>query len=108
MAAAPTSLRERLQIDAQSQTIDGAGQITTTWSTLATVWGKMEPTRSMQATVAGRDEQSRLYDATIRYRADVTTNCRVVWRGRLFDIQGVVDKTLQRQYLSLALREKLG
>lgn len=98
-------LRERPTIEAQSQTADAAGAIATTWTPVATVWARMKPLSAGQVVLAGRDDAVRQYQMTIRYRTDVTTNHRIVWRGRRFDVTGVTDPTEQRQFLTVYLTE---
>lgn len=99
------ALRERVSIQSQAQTVDEAGAISTTWTEVATCWARMKPVSMKQLLLAGRDESVRTYMMTIRYRTDLTTAHRVVWRGRRFDVQGVNDPTEQRQFLECMLRE---
>lgn len=98
-------LRERVSIQSQAQTVDGAGAISTTWAEVATCWARMKPVSMQQLLLAGRDESARVYSMTIRYRTDITTAHRIVWRARKFDVQGVNDPTEQRQFLECLLRE---
>ena len=93
------SLRERVEIFAQSQTVDAAGSIVTT------AWARMTPTNATGLTLAERDDAMRYYTMTLRYTADITTNSQVVWRSRKFDVSGVIDQTEQRQFLTVYLQE---
>lgn len=99
------SMRERVSIQSQAQTVDAAGAITTTWTEVTTCWARMKPVSMKQLMLAGRDESERVYSMTIRYRTDITTAHRIVWRTRKFDVQGVNDPTEQRQFLECLLRE---
>lgn len=99
------AMRERVAIYSQAQAVDGVGDITTTWMQVATCWARMEPLSANQVERAGRDDAIRRYQMTIRYRTDITTNSRVVWRGRRFDVEGVTDETEQRQFLTVFLSE---
>ena len=105
-AANVGAMRERITINSQAQTVDAAGQISTTWTAGATVWARMKPMTAREVQLAGRDEGTRGYTMTIRYRTDITTNSRVVWRSRNFDVQGVLDRTEQRQFLEIDLFER--
>lgn len=98
-------LRERVSIYSQSQTVDAAGSIATTWALVATTWARMEPMGASAIVLASRDDAQRIYRMTIRYRTNITTNSRVVWRTRKFDVEGVMDPTEQRQFLTVTLRE---
>ncbi len=100
--------RERVTIQDQTQTIDAAGAITTSWAPIAgsTVWARMSPASERTMVVAGRDEALVDWLCTIRHRSDVTTRMRVVWRGRIFDIQGFRNADERRQYLLIRLLER--
>lgn len=104
-ASAVGKMRERVTIEAQSQTVDGAGAIATTWTPIATTWARMEPARAAQVILAGRDDAIHDYEMTIRYRTDISTNSRVTWRSRKFDVHAVSDMTEQRQFLTVILHQ---
>lgn len=99
------AMRERVAIYSQAQTVDEVGDITTTWTQVATCWARMEPLSANQVELAGRDDAIRRYQMTVRYRTDITTNSRITWRGRRFDVQGVTDPTEQRVFLTVYLSE---
>ncbi|WP_159728379.1 phage head closure protein [Methylosinus sp. Ce-a6] len=99
------AMRERVAIYAQTQAVDDVGDITTTWTQVATCWARMRPLSARQVELAGRDDAIRRYEMKIRYRTDITTNSRIVWRGRRFDVEGVTDETEQRQFLTVFLSE---
>lgn len=125
-------MRERVSVYAQTQTVNSAGEITTTWDkstgliwspnnqlswttdkqfTWGTdnsdfdAWARIEPASANSVVLANRDDAQRFYNMTIRYRTDITTNSQVIWRGRKFDVEGIMDPTEQRQFLSVRLRE---
>lgn len=125
-------LRERVSIYLQTQAVNAAGEITTTWdqttnfnwaSTNGMTWGegtgfnwsgaseplaawaRVEPLSASQIVLANRDDAQRIYKMTIRYRTDINTNSLVIWRNRRFDVTGVMDETEQRQFLTVMLLE---
>ena len=100
------AMRERITINNQTQVVDGAGQISTTWATASTVWARMKPMSVAEVRLAGRDEGTRGYMMMIRYTTDISTNSRVGWRSRNFDVQGILDKTEQRVFLEVTLFER--
>jgi len=100
-------LRHRVRIDAQAQGTDGAGNISTTWSPVfPSIAAKMEGVAAQQAYRAGREEGLRRYECVIRYRPNIGTNNRLHWRGRNFDIEGVLNLDGRRQFLTLYLHER--
>jgi SPP1 family predicted phage head-tail adaptor len=99
------AMRERVTIQMQTQTVNDAGEIATLWSDVASCWARVKPVSATQVALAGRDDAVREYDMTVRFRTDITTNSQIIWRGRRFDVQSVVDNTEQRQFLTARLRE---
>ena len=69
------------------------------------VWARIEPLGAKQIVLANRDDAQRLYKMTVRYTTQIHTNSRIVWRGRNFDVEGVIDETEQRQFLTVNMRE---
>ena len=99
------ALRERVTLYSQSQTVDAAGSISTTWTQGESFWAQMTPANAQQIPLAGRDDAIRNYVMIIRYRTDISTNSRIIWRDRKFDVQGVIDQTEQRVFLTVYIRE---
>jgi SPP1 family predicted phage head-tail adaptor len=126
-------MRERVAIYLQTQTVNDAGEITTSWdqttnfnwastnninwgdgvtvnwaggaSQPLAAWARVEPMSASSLTLANRDDAQRFYKMTTRYRTDITTNSRIIWRDRKFDVTGVIDETEQRQFLTIYLKE---
>lgn len=133
MISSVGKMRERVDIYLQTQTVNDAGEITTNWDQTTnfnwastnninwgdgvtvnwaggatqplSAWARVEPLSANQIVLANRDDAQRIYKMTIRYRTDLTTNSRVIWRGRKFDVTGVMDPTEQRQFLTVMLME---
>lgn len=126
-------MRERVAIYLQTQSVNDAGEITTTWdqttnfnwasanninwgdgvtvnwnggaSAPLAAWARIEPLSATQIALANRDDAQRIYKMTTRYRTDITTNSRVIWRNRKFDVTGIMDETEQRQFITVMLLE---
>ena len=91
--ALASRLRHRITFQEPNDTADGAGGVTRGWSTVASVWAEVIPLQS------GNDES--LLDAemqsttrmriTTRYRDDITTDMRILFGSRSFNIRSVVN-----------------
>jgi head-tail adaptor len=99
-------LRDMVRIDAQSQNIDDARNIVTTWTTVCTTMARMARKSAETVERAGRDEGLRHFECVIPWRADVGANNRLHWLGRNFDVQGAINLDGLRQYLTLDLLER--
>ncbi len=98
-------MRERVDIYSQMQMRDAAGAISTTWNFVASCWARVKPLSANQIILAGRDEGVMTHMITVRYRRDISTNSRIVWRTRTLDVQGVRDTSEQRQFITVFVRE---
>jgi SPP1 family predicted phage head-tail adaptor len=83
-------LRERLEVRKRAVTVK-SGITTETWETLCAVWAKAEPLSGrayFQAAAVNRENSIRFI---IRYRADVTAEMTIRWRGTDYGIESVVN-----------------
>jgi SPP1 family predicted phage head-tail adaptor len=72
-------LREHVTIQQKTNTANGQGGRTSTWSTLATVFAKVEAVDGAETIAAGGVTALQRYRVTIRYRADVGPTNRISW-----------------------------
>ena len=96
-------LNHRLTLQGQTQTQDpDTGEIVSTWGDIATVWGHVEPVsvREFIQSAAGQvDLTARI---TLRYRPSLSAVQRIVHRGVVYDIHGVLaDKVSGLEYVTL-------
>lgn len=83
----PGSLDERITIEQRtgSQNSD-SGAYTYSWATLATVWADVYEVMGGESWAQGLDIASHPISVTIRYRDDLDSAMRVVWRGETYRI----------------------
>jgi SPP1 family predicted phage head-tail adaptor len=98
-------LRHRVTIQARTQTQDASGDPVTSWTTLATVWGAVEPIRGREATFAG-DQVLGETDTRVRLRyspaaAQVTPGHRLEHQGALFNVVSVAHVRLGQQEIEI-------
>ncbi len=87
-------LRHRIAIQDRSDTVDPqTGAQAVAWSTVATVWARVDPMTSREAIEAGVAVGSLGYRITMRGGTDVTSDQRISWthRGttRLLQVEGL-------------------
>jgi SPP1 family predicted phage head-tail adaptor len=83
-------LRHRLMILAPVRTESATGaRSPTSWDAVATVWGSVAVSRAAEGELAKQQAHQTNYDVVIRYRDDVTSDCRLVYRGETLTISGV-------------------
>lgn len=99
------ALRSRVTIEAPVDAPDGAGGFTRSYATLAQVWAKIDPAGARDDFVEQRQEQSTTHVVTIRWRSDVKSQMRLIYRSRRLLIQSVVDLRERRRFLVCSCEE---
>ena len=104
-------LRYLVTVQRQTGTRDTTGNETDTWTTFAKVYAGVEP--YVGSARAGREEftgnQMVALDYTrfhMRYLAGIAPKDRIVYNGRLFDIQAVNNRDERNYELELIAKER--
>lgn len=83
-------LRHRLELQQPVQTTTD-GSTVTTWATLGTVWGAIEPVRAREALIAGQTLSETSTRVVLRYNsltAQLTARSRIRHGGKVYNLQG--------------------
>lgn len=100
-------LRHRVLLQGKVQQQDPlTGAVESSWVDVATLWAEVSPlsVREFVAAQAGQGEVTTRIK--IRYRAGVTRHQRILHRGQIFNIEGVLaDPGSGREYLTLPCSE---
>lgn len=99
------ALRARLILEAPTDVTDDNGGFIRTFSTLATVWGEITPTRGRPSFDANQSEQVLSHRIRIRYRSDVSAQNRLRLGARIFTIRNVMDEGEDKRFLRLDCEE---
>lgn len=83
---------DTVHITRATRTSDNAGGFTTSWATVATVAGKVQPDLTQPAEPVAGDRQSSVQRWWVRlpHGTDVTTRDRLVVGTRTFEVVGVI------------------
>lgn len=84
-------LNKRLILQQEAYNEGTLGKQNETWINVATVWGKITTNSASESVVAAQVQQVGKYTITIRYRRGVDSIQRVEYRGRPFQIHGVIN-----------------
>lgn len=98
-------LHERVVIQQATETTTTAPSSTVTWSTVDTVWARVEPLMASERIQAQAMQSTASYRVTIRYRTDVTTTNRLTWDGKTLQIHGVTKVGGRDVYLEMLCGE---
>jgi len=100
-----SALRKRLTLQSESLVSDGAGGRVGNWTTVATVWGKIEPVSGYHENQAGNRYPT--HTITIRNRSDliVSTGMRLLYGSRVFTIRRVTQDEAKARWLYVTVEE---
>lgn len=100
-------LRHRIELQKPVSAQDPvSGEIVRSWEYVATLWAEVTPL-SVREFIAAQASQSEISARIkIRRRTDVTARHRIVFRGQIYNIEGVLpDPESGLEYLTLPCSE---
>ncbi len=106
-AAAPPlgSLRERVQLQSKTQTIDGAGGHQNTFVSLATVWARITSLAGSMSSFGNARAAKITHSVILRFRADLKAGDRIIYRATPLEIISAEDLNGRRAYLICTCRQ---
>jgi len=92
---------QRVTIQSKVVTRNSIGDEVVTWGAVAEAWARVEPLRGREWFAAAQEQSAVEYRVTVRYRAGITRDMRVMWRGEPLDVVSVIDVNARRENLEL-------
>lgn len=84
-------LRHRVTIQTVGSTYDDYGDLSDSWSTLASVWASISPFASKEQDIAAELSGVATHIVKIRYRSGINPKNRVLFGSRILQILGIKD-----------------
>jgi SPP1 family predicted phage head-tail adaptor len=94
-------LRHRVELQERVTAVSPSGAVSYTWDHVATVWAQISPQRGDKVAAAAQIEAQQPVPVRIRYRSDVTTDTRLIYRGVVLEVVSVIDWEMRGVYLDL-------
>lgn len=85
--------------------MDDEGNAVPKWDDFATVWANIRPLRGREYFEAAAVNAETTVKMLIRYRPGITPDMQVVYNGKIYNIQAVIDVYEGRQRLELMCKE---
>lgn len=100
-------LRHKVTIQAPSQTQDPiTGEMLSGWVDFASIWASIEPLSAREFIAAQANQSEITARIVIRHRDDVLPTMRILHRGKVYAIHGVLaDPKSGLEYLTLPVSE---
>lgn len=107
MSIASSKLRHKVALQRRVRAQDPVtGEITYEWQTVANVWASVEPLSAREFISAQAVQSKVSARIVIRHRSDVDASMRIMHRGKLYNIEGVLsDPVSGLEYLTLPCSE---
>jgi SPP1 family predicted phage head-tail adaptor len=100
------NLRHRLVIEAPAETPDGLGGVLRGWTTLATVWGEIEPLGADDVLLADKRVGLVTHRIHLRHRAGLDIGHRFRLGARTFTIRALHDSDARGACLACLCAEE--
>jgi SPP1 family predicted phage head-tail adaptor len=101
-------LRHRVTIETPTRTVNAtSGEKIPAFNATATVWAEVKPLTAKEQIRAGQTDVNATHVVSMRYRTDVTEQCRLNFGGRILNITGVVnveERSAELQILATEVR----
>ena len=85
------ALRHRLRLQRRADGSDAGGGALDIWEDVAVLWGDIAPARPGRSAIGARNISVQDFDIRIRFRDDVKSGMRFMWRGDVYLINTVFD-----------------
>jgi SPP1 family predicted phage head-tail adaptor len=96
-----------MEIQSPIQVPDGMGGMTTTWTTIATVWCGISPLRGDELVEAMQTNANITGKITMRYRTDLKMSYRGKMGIRIFDFKASVNPNDARKTIEVLYTEQV-
>ena len=100
-------LHHRVTIQAKSLTVDDYGGAVETWADVASVAASVEPLQGRELASAQTVNAETTTRIGTRYLAGVIPSNRIIFEGKFYNIQSVVDPELRHRELIIMASEGL-
>lgn len=103
----PALMKHRVTLQERSLTEDGQGGYTEEWEDVASLWAHVTPLKGYERMQAMQLASPITHKVLIRYRAGLTTSMRLVFDGRVFEIEEAINLEEAKAFLQLICVENV-
>ena len=87
----PGKLRERVTIQAATETRNAMGETTQAWSTFVERWASVQCISAREFLLSGQQNTEISHRVRLRYVEGLTSTMRILWRGRVLEIASAIE-----------------
>ena len=97
-------LDRRITLQTYTTSTDAFGQVVKTFSTLATVWAKVEEKSGKEGEEGDQVIASKKVNFLIRHRSDLNEQMRVVYDNNTYKIEAIINDDARRAFMRIETR----
>jgi SPP1 family predicted phage head-tail adaptor len=105
MAASTGAMRELITFESYTTSSDGGGGVTRAWSTATTAYAHVVKANASEAYKQGGIQEQGLWRFTMRYTAGITTEYRISWDSKVFNIRSIINEDERDKFLVILAEE---
>lgn len=98
-------LRYKVALQKATDTADGGGGRSQVFNTIATLFADIRPKGGDETDRQGKVQPKTTYTIIIRHRDDISTDYRISYDSRIFQIQNILNIDERDRFLELAVSE---
>lgn len=95
-------MRERVTIQRPTDKQSQFGEATLEWETVATVWAQVKNLGARDYFAAQQAGTLATHRILLRFHPQLTTVCRLLWRGRVMEVTSIIEAEDRREQEILA------
>ena len=99
-------MRDRVTVEAMTESQDAMGEVAQTWAALETVWADVQPRTGREFYTADKVHEDITHLVTIRHHATVDSSMRLKVDGRTLNIGTVLNMDGKRVRTQLLCTER--
>jgi SPP1 family predicted phage head-tail adaptor len=98
-------MRHKVTIQRRQLVRDEGGGFAQGWADDVTIWAQVKPATATAVIIANQPQQQVTHDVKIRYRSDLTKKDRLTYRGRILEIEDIVNEDELGKFLRITCIE---
>lgn len=98
-------MRQRITLQGSAKTADAGGGAALVWSDIAELWARVTPVSGSETVQAMRLAAILHYVVRLRFRSDVNSERRFIFKGRVLNIRSVRNLDERGQWLECVCEE---
>lgn len=103
----PGKLRHRITFLRPEEIENEIGETVIDMKPFKTVWGSIEPIKGREYLEARKIQPEVTYRIIVRYIEDITPDMMIEFKGRIFNIQSILNIGERNQYMEIYAVEKV-